>query len=98
MTHGTSTPQAQPSPATEPWPDDVIARYETGVGAIVELIDGEHSIKGTCSGCPEHAQPWPFSYDPTCSGYRMDSYVKREATNWAQAHAEKCRALPRPTA
>lgn len=80
----------------EPWPDGVIARYVTVANAVVELVDGENSIKGSCTGCPEYAQPHPFPYDPACSGQRMDSYVKREATDWAQAHAEKCRALPRP--
>lgn len=84
-------------PNTEPWPENVIAKYKTDVGAIVELTDGKNSIKGTCSGCPEHAQPYPFSYDPTCEGYRMDSYVKSTATSWAQKHAQTCRALPRPT-
>jgi hypothetical protein len=79
-----------------PWPEGTIARYLTVGGAIVELTDGPDSIKGTCAGCPESEWPYPFSYDPMCEGFRMESYTRHGATAWAQAHAEKCRAMPRP--
>ena len=88
--------EQQSAPTPEPWPEGVIARYLTVAGALVELTDGPDHITGTCTGCPKEAWPYPFSYDPTCSGFRMDSYVKRDATSWAQNHAGQCRALPRP--
>lgn len=96
MSEFTGTTSPVNDTRNQPWPDNVIARYETTVGGIVELIDSDHSIQGSCTGCPDHAQPWPFSYDPTCSGYRMDDYVKSQASSWAQRHATECRALPRP--
>jgi hypothetical protein len=82
--------------STEPWPEGTLARYTTVGGALVELTDGPKLITGTCTGCPEAAWPTPFHYDPSMTGYRMESWVRQGAANWAQAHAEKCRALPRP--
>lgn len=82
--------------ADTPWPTDVIARYLTAAGATVELIDGPSHITGTCNGCPKEAWPSKFHYDPSCTGYRMEEWVRSGAAEWAQAHAAKCRALPRP--
>lgn len=73
------------------WPDDVIARYLTVGGAalgredlVVDVVDnGEDSYwryNTACAGCP-----------------RADMHSDLDgAHRWAQSHAEKCRALPRP--
>lgn len=69
---------------TDPWPDDVTARYLTVAGATVDLRDCDDdggAQTATCTGCRTR--------------YR---HGRRVAQEWAQAHAEKCRALPRPTA
>lgn len=79
-----------------PWPEGIIARYLTVGGATVELTDGPKLITGTCTGCPEEAWPTPFHYDPSMTGYRMEGWVRQGAASWAQAHAETCRALPKP--
>lgn len=74
-------PQAQHSPATEPWPEGVIARYLTVAGATVDLREDE-SLRhvGTCTGCHHH----------------IHVTVEHNARHQAQEHAEKCRALPLP--
>jgi hypothetical protein len=100
-------PQAQPTPALPEWvasqlayqaawDQNVLARYLTPAGGIVQLTDGEQHITGTCTGCPEEAWPGPFHYDPSMTGHRMEAWVRQGAAKWAQGHAEKCRALPRP--
>ncbi|MFH8336939.1 hypothetical protein [Streptomyces sp. AM6-12] len=69
------------SPTTEPWPDGVIARYLTVVGATVDLT---HTDKGE-----------PISYCTGCGDSRFPNseiYIRNEA----QRHASTCRALPRP--
>lgn len=81
----------QPSPTPS---DGVIARYLTVGGATVDLTETPAEITGVCHGCPDENQR--FSFDPMCEGIRMASFVTSQATGWAQAHAEKCRALPRP--
>ncbi len=73
----------------QPWPQGVGARYLTVAGATIDLHlydvtpeRGTSVASATCLGCTEH-------YD-----------IDRTSTTrtWAQAHAEKCRALPRPEA
>lgn len=80
-------------PNAEPWEPGVIARYLTLAGqALVDpsiTVDlgkdnSTHDITGTCRGC----------------GTTFDDshYIGRDldgGRQWAQAHAEKCRALPR---
>ncbi|MGV9275953.1 hypothetical protein [Streptomyces griseosporeus] len=69
--------QTAPSSA---WPEGVVARYLTLVGATVDVrANGPHS-RFECTGCPIDSGPWPHNM----------------AHERAQAHAEKCRALPRP--
>ncbi|WP_318201068.1 hypothetical protein [Streptomyces sp. SCL15-4] len=69
------------------WPEGVIARYLTVVGATVDLTGEGYDTKGVCGGC---------AGTPYTDGYGS-SHID-VARRWAQAHAEKCRALPRPTA
>ena len=78
------------------WPKGVVARYLTVAGATVDLTEKPDEILCVCHGCPDEQRH--FSFDPMCEGLRMVSFATSEATSWAQSHAEKCRALPRPTA
>ncbi|MFI1562173.1 hypothetical protein ACH4ZX_03765 [Streptomyces sp. NPDC020490] len=109
MTHGTSTPQPQPTPA--PWPESVIARYLTVGGATVDLTERSGYYNRTeptetyvaCGGClATHTVEWGWSgyadeYDLPQDNF--DEGGKRstpKAREWAQSHAERCRAMPRP--
>ncbi|MFI1728204.1 hypothetical protein ACH40E_02975 [Streptomyces acidicola] len=81
----TDQPTPQPSPFAEPWPEGVIARYLTIAGATIDLrrpSNDSGALHGECGGCDDYF------------GANADSIVKPRA----QAHAERCRALPRPTA
>jgi hypothetical protein len=80
----TDQPSPQPSPAAQPWPDGVIARYLTVGGATVDVADaGEETYwrySLACTGCPKTD---------------MDSN-ESSILRCAQTHAEKCRAMSRP--
>lgn len=84
MPNPTAEPQTTPTPRTDPWPQGVIARYATVGGATVDLFqDGTsrgYIDSTTCLGCD-----WR-------EGWTKLEFARQEA----QAHAEKCRALPRP--
>lgn len=69
------------------WPEGVIARYLTIGRATVDISE---QCMSRCTGCGEDD-----SEDIFVS--RCGTTLSR-ARRWAQAHAEKCRALPRPTA
>ncbi|MFH8792218.1 hypothetical protein [Streptomyces sp. NPDC017941] len=102
----------QPSPATAPWPEGVIARYLTVGGAVVELTErsGYHGVThptethGACGACPATATfdwGWNAYHDEFGTGPQPDfdetgHSLLPTARAWAQAHAETCRALPRP--
>ncbi|MFD5709506.1 hypothetical protein ACFWHW_03775 [Streptomyces pharetrae] len=82
MPQSTSTTQQPPTPFATPWPDDVTARYLTVAGATVDLTGSARSTSYRCTGCPFGS-----------SGWHEDI-----AHQHAQAHAERCRALPNPEA
>lgn len=76
------------------WPESVIARYLTDAGKAladpsmtVDIIDrGSGDIDGRChDGCKETFEDSPYISDGL-----------RTVRHWAQEHAEKCRALPKP--
>ncbi|MEV6833512.1 hypothetical protein AB0N17_03105 [Streptomyces sp. NPDC051133] len=78
-----------PTPAVEPWPDGVIARYVTKAADLtgdVELtvdvtkIDG--GFRRHCRGC----------------GDSFENFWEPAVRDSAQIHAERCRALPKPEA
>lgn len=90
----------------QPWPTGVIARYLTVGGATVDVSHDMHLITDTkpnltlarCGGAnceASHHERWaPYAF-------RNDNGSKganQEVGKWAQAHAETCRALPRPEA
>ncbi|MFP8904798.1 hypothetical protein [Streptomyces atacamensis] len=63
------------------WPEGVDLRYLTLVGATVDLYDADESHPAACLGCGDSASETDW----------------HQAKAWAQSHAERCRALPRPT-
>jgi hypothetical protein len=98
--HRTDQPPQQPSPVTEPWPDGCIARCRTVAGATVDITYASHSglIVATCTGCGnvERTNTGGLLTDPP---EKEDARIEKalpESRELAQAHAEKCRALPRP--
>ena len=99
---------------TATWPEGVIARYLTVGGATVDLAhrpgysrfpDLTETV-GRCNGCSaecvkdwgfdfwaaEHNQPQLDTFDST--GESALPAIR----DWAQAHAEKCRAMPKQEA
>ncbi|MFI0905747.1 hypothetical protein ACH4TE_19775 [Streptomyces sioyaensis] len=90
------------------WPEGVIARYLTVGTATVDMTTRltrhnppePFAFLVACSGCPETKE---------ISHYRLRSVLQsweehdpaeaeEEAREFAQTHAEKCRAMPRPAA
>ncbi|WP_043265371.1 hypothetical protein [Streptomyces sp. CT34] len=89
------------------WPEGVIARYLTVGNATTDIrvIEGRCLVNAACTGC--HVTYQPFDY----TGYFLDSEysleeaeqkalasAQQDSAKWAQLHAEKCRAMPRPAA
>ncbi|GHH30139.1 hypothetical protein [Streptomyces rubradiris] len=72
------------TPWQVPWPEGTIARYWTVAGATVDLTDngraGSRRYDTKCTGCPHE------------DSFKFEDSAHRQA----QAHAERCRALPRP--
>lgn len=79
-------PEPVSTPWQLPWPTGCIARYWTVAGATVDVIDKGKDVSWrydvACTGCP-----WKNAFG------KLDG---DEAHRQAQAHAERCRALPRP--
>lgn len=65
------------------WPEGVTARYLTIGGATVDLRPGQ-AVTGARAICGG-------CNESTTRGTNL-------TREWAQAHAEKCRALPKPAA
>lgn len=93
------------------WPAGVIARYLTVGGATVDVTtrsgyynrtDPTESV-ATCNGCDKtESVEWVLrAWDYSENGYASvtDEGGERSTPkirDWAQAHAEKCRAMPKP--
>ena len=78
-----------------------MARYLTDAGkavsdptVTVDLIEKHDRIVAQCTVCPDSEAD--FYFDPMCTGARATGWATGQAATWAQAHAEKCRALPKP--
>ncbi|MGO1900559.1 MAG: hypothetical protein ACTH0H_05710 [Brachybacterium sp.] len=98
--------------STTTWPEGVIARYLTAVGGFVDLTErsGYYAVTHAtetvveCHGCEQsHSVDWGFDFMAfEFNSPQPDTFDKTgqaaipEARSWAQAHAEKCRALPKP--
>lgn len=94
------------------WPEGTIARYLTVTGATVDLTEQsgyygvthptEHLV--TCHGCGQtHSEEWGwdefhqvFGTGPQPDFDATGKSALPAARAWAQSHAERCRALPRP--
>lgn len=110
MPQSTSTPHPQPSPAAEPWPEGVIARYLTVGGATVDLTRTRDpqdedacewdETRAACTGCTNASvERWDTRpYIQLISTEHAEQRATQLTRAWAQAHAEKCRALPSPEA
>lgn len=95
---------------TTTWPEDVIARYLTLVGATVDLAHRDETKDGKkkatcacCTGCrATTVQTWADSFPnhrrPGYTEFQNQDKGDRAARTWAQKHAETCRALPAPAA
>jgi len=79
------------------WPEGVVARYLTVGGAHVVITTDTAPRTATCNGC-DHSQSFTDSY---LREFYIDEYVTarilQDAREWAQRHAETCRAVPKPT-
>ncbi|MBB1252912.1 hypothetical protein H3146_05960 [Streptomyces sp. OF3] len=84
------------------WPKGVIARYLTVGGATVDITHDSLTADDTrpnvtcaqCSGCSAYTNcEWESRADRFDNG---SSWADSDARAWAQEHAERCRALPRP--
>ncbi|MGW3030213.1 hypothetical protein ACWDCB_03160 [Streptomyces sp. NPDC001178] len=89
------------------WPEGVIARYLTVGGATVDLAyrltvhkpPEPFATWADCTGCPASSE---HSHYRLVRGLYADreehdqAAADEEARAWAQAHAERCRALPSP--
>lgn len=96
------------STQTTAWPEGVIARYLTVGGATVDLTHRltannppePFATLATCPGClaSEEFSHYRMVWGLT-SRYEkhLPELADSDARDWAQAHAEKCRALPAPT-
>lgn len=96
--------------STVAWPEGVVARYLTVAGSAlgredlavdVEILttvdDGDpYAARATCRGCPA----WKDEDYALYRNYRDEAARARaaegDARSWAQEHAERCRAMPRP--
>lgn len=84
------------------WPEGVIARYLTVAGATVDIRHDSTRgwIVATCTGerCgwQERTSTNGYVYDtPEQTQARLEEWLP-ENQEEAQAHAEKCRAMPKP--
>jgi hypothetical protein len=103
-------PSCTPTAQSTEWPEGVVARYLTIAGATTDIkavgIDRQTSI-GTitdititayCQGCRQRDVSTHLGMDASTLGDDFfTSSLCDDARAWAQAHAEKCRALPAPT-
>lgn len=86
--------------ATE-WPAGVIARYLTVGGACVDIKidvydDGRYcDATSTCTGCHNY-ENHHHKRTSTQSSEVARRRAESDAREWAQGHAEKCRAMPKP--
>lgn len=101
-------PKVEPAPG-DGWPEGVVARYLTVGGATVDLTvrttlppDPEpFATLAACTGCPDslessHTRTGYSFYGSGSTQWEDPEAADAEARSWAQSHAEKCRAMPRP--
>ncbi|MFJ3699516.1 hypothetical protein ACIPW9_36230 [Streptomyces sp. NPDC090052] len=94
------------------WPENVLARYLTRGDATVDITEIDRNERGggvyqtvaSCAGClKEERHQWEdgfYDFNSQFHPLSRDEAIQRSETkarNWAQAHAETCRAMPKPT-
>lgn len=96
------------STAPTRWPKGVIARYLTVGGATVDITpilsrrlgDPPYELKVACTGCPgsKTIGTYRTEYDRARYGREVHDPegAERDARQWAQSHADICRAMPKP--
>jgi hypothetical protein len=95
-------PSSNQTTESTAWPEGIIARYLTVADATVDITYASHSglLVATCTGCGwvEHTSTHGLLSDPP---EKEDARIEKtlpESRELAEAHAESCRALLRPTA
>ena len=100
--------ERRPQQLAPEWPEGVIARYLTVGGATVDLMRTNDpaaesatpwdATRAHCAGCgTREAESWgtrPHGTLISITG--AERFATRAVRNWAQEHAEQCRAMPRP--
>lgn len=92
--------------AAETWPKGTVARYLTVGGATVDVLDATyrdrsttlHAAYATCTGhgCgASHTTMSNQQFTNHPDVKESDPRLIEQAKEWAQAHAETCRALPK---
>lgn len=84
------------------WPAGVIARYLTVGGGAVELFYEDGEVHAACQGerCTgrDRKSTGIFYHDGDEIRDQKIAAALPPMQRWAQSHAEKCRAMPRPAA
>ncbi|MCX5145119.1 hypothetical protein [Streptomyces sp. NBC_00338] len=98
---------------TTAWPEGVIARYLTVGGATVDITHGEIvrekgdeysspvgdlMLAARCSGCGDGDEKTFEGLYLLRLGAVLKTGYGEDVREWAQDHAETCRALPNPNA
>ncbi|MFF7230036.1 hypothetical protein [Streptomyces sioyaensis] len=87
------------------WPEGVTARYLNLGGATVDIRThpGRGFDNAACTGCTATHRPFDYhgyyldcGYSPAEAEEKALEAACENAAKWAQSHAEKCRAMPRP--
>ena len=93
------------------WPEGVIARYVTVAGATVELTTRltlppspePFATLAACTACPNRKEFSHYRTHYPAGGFLSEAIeehvadaAENSAREWAQAHAERCRAMTRP--
>lgn len=90
------------------WPEGVVARYLTVGGATVDITElhtlppnpEPYATSAACTGCPATKEAGHYRSVYGDYGGSWDEHepeaAEQKAREWAQAHAETCRALPKP--
>ncbi|MCX5431883.1 hypothetical protein OHU11_29990 [Streptomyces sp. NBC_00257] len=87
----------------EPWPEGVLARYLTAGKATVDITFARgEDLRATCQGerCHWRGEGWSetvYSDSAETVERKIDDALP-PLQQEAQAHAETCRAMPRPEA
>ncbi|MEK8141753.1 hypothetical protein NKH18_01280 [Streptomyces sp. M10(2022)] len=79
-------------------PDDPYVRdYGNGNKSLPEECINL-TLLAQCQGCPEHDLSEHDGLFATVMNRVLESPYGSSAREWAQSHAETCRAIPKPTA